>query len=111
MGSDFPVEKVNPFLGIYAAATRMDLDGHPAGGWYPEETLPVDRALRGFTFEGAYASFQEGKVGTIKIGLMADFIVVDRDILNIDPREIPHTQVLTTVLEGKVVYGQQFPFT
>lgn len=105
-GSDFPVEEPNPFLGIYAAVTRQDLEGYPPGGWFPHQRLTVMEAVRGFTIDAAYAQFQENELGLIRPGMLADFTVIDRDIFMIPALEIPQTEVLMTIVGGKVVYRQ-----
>jgi hypothetical protein len=85
LGSDFPVEPPNPFHGMFAAVTRLSpatLDSPSGkGGWYPEEKLSVEQALRGFTTNGAYGWFKENEMGSIEVGKYADWVVVDRDIL------------------------------
>ena len=85
LGSDFPVEPPNPFHGMYAAVTRLNpaTGTSPSGdgGWYPEESLTVEQALRGFTTNAAYGWFHEAEVGAIAVGKWADWIVVDRDVL------------------------------
>lgn len=106
-GSDFPVEEVNPLLGIYSAVTRLDLNGYPEGGWYPEQCLTVEEAVYAFTAGAAYAQFQEDEIGKIKSGFRADFTVLDRDIFKIDPSEIPETQVLKTIVGGKTVFVRE----
>lgn len=103
-GSDFPVESHNPFLGLYAAITRQNLDAHPAGGWHPEQRLTREAALRAFTVDAAHAAFWEERVGTLKAGKLADYIVLDRDIMTCDPRDIADTVVLRTVSFGEIVY-------
>ena len=103
-GSDFPVEQVNPFLGIYSAVTRQDLEGKPEGGWYPEQKLTVEEAVRGFTVWAAYAQFQEDEIGMIRAGMYADFTVIDRDIFQVSPREIAEAEVLMTIVGGEIVY-------
>lgn len=103
-GSDFPVESPNPFLGIYAAVTREDLDGNPAGGWHPEQRLTREEALRAFTIEAAYAAFWEERVGSLTFGKLADFIVIDRDVMTCDVSDIPGTRVLETYSFGELVY-------
>ncbi len=105
-GSDFPVESCNPLLGIYAAVTRQDLDGHPAGGWHPAQKMTIEEAIRGFTIWAAYAGFQEDVLGSIEPGKLADMTVLDRDILTIDPSEIPNVHVLATIIGGAVRYGE-----
>lgn len=103
-GSDFPVESNNPFLGIYAAVTRQDRNGQPGGGWFPEQRMTREEAIRGFTIWAAFASFQEKRLGSIEPGKLADFTVIDRDILTVPPKGILHTKVLYTIVNGKVVF-------
>ena len=103
-GSDFPVESENPFLGIYAAVTRENLDGEPAGGFHPEQRLTREEALRAFTTEAAYAAFWDERVGSLQAGKLADFIVIDRDVMTCDVREIADTKVLETYSYGELVY-------
>ena len=104
LGSDFPVEVVNPFLGLYAAVTRQDLEGWPEDGWQPQERLTREQALRGFTLDAAHAGFMENEVGSLEPGKQADFIVIDRDIMTVAPEEIPATVVLETWVGGKRVF-------
>ncbi|MFH1746941.1 MAG: amidohydrolase [Planctomycetota bacterium] len=103
-GSDFPVESHNPFLGLYAAVTRQDVEGQPAGGWRPQERMTRQEALRSFTLDAAYAAFEEELKGSLEPGKLADFIVIDRDVMTCEPREIIETQVLKTIVGGEVVY-------
>lgn len=105
-GSDFPVEDVNPFFGLYSAITRQDHDGKPEDGWYPAETMTREQALRSFTIDAAYAAHGEEKVGSLEPGKWADFILIDRDILNVPVQEIWQTQVLETWVAGQKVYGR-----
>ncbi len=104
LGSDFPVEQVNPMLGIYAAISRQDLNGNPQGGWYPQQALSREEAIRGFTIDAAWAAFMEDQVGSLEVGKRADFIVLDRDLMSIAVSEIPATQVLETWLDGQRVW-------
>jgi predicted amidohydrolase YtcJ len=104
LGSDFPIEPADPILGFYSAVTRQSLDGEPQGGWYPSEKLTRSEALSGFTLDAAYAGFQDHWVGSIKAGKLADFVVLDRDIMTIPDNEIPATKVLATYLSGKAVF-------
>ncbi len=101
-GSDFPVEKVAPLLGVYSAVTRQDHEGKPAGGWRPEEKLSLDQALASFTVEAAYASFVDGKRGVLKAGYVADLTIFDR-ILQADP-SLLSTEIDMTVVGGAVVF-------
>ena len=103
-GSDFPVESENPFLGFYAAITRQNTEGEPLGGWYPDQRMTRTEALRAMTLDAAYSSFDEGRVGSIEPGKRADFIVIDRDVMTVEPRDIPGTRVLRTVIDGETVY-------
>lgn len=105
LGSDFPVEQVNPMLGIYAAVTRQDVKGWPPGGWYPNEKLSREEAVRGFTLDAAYAGFMERSVGSLESGKRADFIVLDQDIFEIDTAGIAGIKVLQTWLDGELVYS------
>ena len=110
-GSDFPVEKVDPMLGLYAAVTRQDLDGEPPGGWLPGQRVTMQVALEGFTIDAAYAGFAEDDVGSLEVGKFADFVVLDRNLFEIEPAAIPDTKVLSTIVGGDVVYrGEQSPF-
>ncbi len=105
LGSDFPIESPNPLWGIYAAVTRQDQQGNPAGGWHPEERLTVEEAVKGFTIDAAYAEFAENTKGTIEVGKLADFAVLDRDIFDIPARGILQTKVAYTIVGGKIVYA------
>ncbi|MDZ7789328.1 MAG: amidohydrolase [Xanthomonadales bacterium] len=103
LGSDFPVEPVNPWLGIHAAVTRQR-DGLPPGGWRPHEALSLEQALRGFTIDAAHAGFAEGEVGSLAVGKQADFIVVDADPFETEPSELAGIEVLRTVVGGETVF-------
>ncbi|GAB5495810.1 MAG: amidohydrolase [Phycisphaerales bacterium] len=103
-GSDFPVESHNPFLGLYAAVTRQNLDEEPAGGWRPLERMTREQALRSFTIDAAYAGFNEKSVGSIEVDKLADFIVIDRDYMTCQPRDIADIVVLSTWIEGTAVF-------
>ncbi|EUC34137.1 hypothetical protein COCCADRAFT_4472 [Bipolaris zeicola 26-R-13] len=109
LGSDFPVEPASIFEGIYAATTRrsprtgLDADGGKTG-WYPEERLNFEQALKGFTVNPAYAAFLEGKAGVIKVGAYADWIVVDEDLERMDFESLRKATVRETWVGGKLVY-------
>ena len=105
LGSDFPVEEVNPMLGIYAAVTRQDVKGWPPGGWYPQEVLSREEAVRGFTMDAAYSGFMEDSVGSLEDGKRADFVVLDTNIFEAGLSDIPGTRVLQTWLDGEQVYS------
>lgn len=103
-GSDWPVFSDQVLPAIYCAVTRMTPQGTPAGGWYPQNRISVAAALRHFTRDGAYASFDEKARGTLSAGKLADFVVLSRDILSVPPGEILHTRVLLTVMGGRDTY-------
>ncbi|HVT05373.1 MAG TPA: amidohydrolase [Thermoanaerobaculia bacterium] len=103
-GSDFPIESVNPFYGIYSAVTRQDQAGNPPGGWKPEEKLTLPEAISAFTKGAAYAAFEEGSRGTIEVGKNADLTIVEGDLMKAPPSELFKTKVRMTIVDGKVVY-------
>jgi predicted amidohydrolase YtcJ len=102
-GSDFPVEDVPPRLGLYAAVTRQDASGQPPGGWYPEERLTLEEAVRIFTVEPAYASFAEHRRGRVAVGLDADLTVFDRAL--VADASLLQTEVELTIVGGRVVHA------
>ena len=103
-GSDCPVASPNPFWGVHAAVTRQRHDATPQGGWYPEQRLTVAEAIWGYTMGGAIASGQQNVLGSLSPGKLADLIVLDRDVFEIDPMELYKTQVDMTVFNGEIVY-------
>lgn len=103
-GSDFPVEQVNPLISFHSAVTRQDPGNLPAGGWYPDQVMTRDEALRAMTIWPAYAAFQEKELGSLTPGKYADFVVLDRDIMQVPPTEILATRVLATYLGGRIVH-------
>ncbi|MCY7355834.1 MAG: amidohydrolase [Lysobacter sp.] len=104
LGSDFPVESVDPRLGLYAAVTRQDRDGQPAGSWLPEQRLSVAEALRGFTADAAYAGRDEAVVGRLAPGLRADFVMLDADPLAVPAAQLDDLPIRSTWVDGKAVY-------
>jgi predicted amidohydrolase YtcJ len=106
-GTDWPVEPINPYLGLYAAVTRRSTEGDPAGGWWPEERISIADAIRCYTAESAYASFEEREKGQIAVGMLADMTVHSRDLLTIKPAEILQTQADLTILGGRIVYERE----
>jgi predicted amidohydrolase YtcJ len=106
-GSDAPVESANPYWGLYAAVTRLDKDGNSPmgpGGWYPEECMTREQALRSFTIWGAYASFTEKQKGSIEKGKLADFVIVDGDYMKVPSADLWKMSALMTVVGGQTVY-------
>ena len=106
-GSDWTVAPLNPLLGIYAAVTRRTLEGANPNGWFPEQKISVEQAIRAYTIDNAYGAFEENEKGSIEVGKLADLVVLSDDILKIDPVKIEKTQVEMTVLGGRVVYEKK----
>jgi predicted amidohydrolase YtcJ len=103
LGTDFPVEKVNPMLTFYAAVARKDLNGYPEGGFEIENALSREETLKGMTIWAAYANFEEDEKGSIENGKFADFIVLDKDIMEVSIDEVPYIKVLGTYVNGEKV--------
>jgi predicted amidohydrolase YtcJ len=103
-GSDWPVAPLDPLTGIYAAVTRRTNDGANPNGWQPQQKITVAEALRSYTAENAWAGFQEGKVGVLKQGALADFAVLSKDLFAVPPAEIDKVKVVRTVVGGREVY-------
>jgi predicted amidohydrolase YtcJ len=103
-GSDVPVESCDPLEGIYRAVTRQDESGFPPGGWMSENALTIEEAVRGYTIWAAEAAFQEDILGSIEVGKLADFTIIDKDILTSDPREIIKAKTVYTIVGGSLKY-------
>jgi hypothetical protein len=103
-GSDWPVVTLNAFEGIQVAVTRETTDGKPPGGFIPSQRLTVAQAIAGYTLAAAYAGRREKTEGSLETGKLADIIIVDRNLLEIDPQNIHETKVVFTIVGGKVVY-------
>jgi predicted amidohydrolase YtcJ len=103
-GSDFPVEYVNPLISFHAAISRQDANDWPAGGWYPEQAMTREEALKSMTIWPAYAGFQEKELGSLTPGKHADFTVLDQDIMRIPASLVLKTRVVSTWVGGKPVY-------
>ena len=108
-GSDWPVAPLDPIAGIYAAVTRRTLDDKNPGGWFPEQKITVEQALRCYTANNAWAGFQEMKTGKLKAGMLADLTVLSEDLFNIAPENIRNTKVLLTVVNGKEAFKSPKP--
>jgi predicted amidohydrolase YtcJ len=103
-GTDFPVEQVNPLITFHSSVTRQDATNWPDGGWYPDQVMTRDEALKSMTIWPAYAAFQEKELGSLTPGKYADFVVLDRDIMTVPATEILSAHVLSTYIGGKSVY-------
>lgn len=106
-GSDWTVAPLDPILGIDAAVNRRTLDGANPQGWFPEQKITVQEAIEAYTLSNAYATFDENVKGSIAPGKLADMVVLSQDILTIPPTEISKTEVVMTIVNGKVVYEKK----
>jgi len=104
LGTDFPIEHVNPMLTLYAAVSRKDIEGFPENGFYPDEALTREQALKGMTIWAAYANFTEDRRGNLTTGKEADFIIVDRNPLDCATSELPKINVIRTYIDGQKVF-------
>ncbi len=104
-GSDWFVAPPTPLLGIYAAVTRRTLDDRHPGGWIPEQKITVEQALRAYTSGSARAGFQEREIGMLRPGMLADLVMIDRDLTRVPPETIREAKVLLTLVGGRVVYS------
>jgi predicted amidohydrolase YtcJ len=103
-GTDFPVEHVNPIITFHSSVTRQDSENMPPSGWYPDQRLTREEALRSMTLWPAYAAFQEKELGSISTGKYADFTILNRDIMTVAPERILGAQVVATYVGGAPVY-------
>jgi predicted amidohydrolase YtcJ len=104
LGSDWPVAPLDPLTGIHAAVTRQTTDGKNPQGWHPEQKISMEEAIKGFTWNGAYATFAEGSKGSLVEGKLADIVVLDQDLFKIDPAKIKEARVTMTIVGGRIVY-------
>jgi len=104
LGTDFPVEGIDPLATFYAATARKDAEGYPPGGFGPEESLSREEAMRGMTIWAALAKFEEETRGSLEPGKFADLVMVNRDLISCEESEILETEVLKTWLGGELVY-------
>jgi predicted amidohydrolase YtcJ len=107
LGTDFPVENINPIYTFYAAVERKDLKGYPAHGFQPENALSREQALRGMTIWAAKANFEEKEKGSIEPGKYADLVILDQDLMKTKGNELPRTTVLKTYVNGEKVYEKK----
>ncbi|WP_299525749.1 amidohydrolase [uncultured Lutibacter sp.] len=103
LGTDFPVERVSPFLTFYASVARKDLNNYPEHGFQMENALTREETLKGMTIWGAFSNFEENEKGSIEVGKFADFIILDKDIMEVDDAEIPYIKVKETYVNGERV--------
>ena len=103
-GSDWFVAPPTPLEGIYAAVTRRTLDDANPGGWVPQERITVEQALRAYTATAAYAGYEELERGVLKAGMLADLVMIDRDLTRIAPEQIRDARIQLTMVGGKVVF-------
>jgi predicted amidohydrolase YtcJ len=106
-GSDAPVERGEPMIEFYAAVARKDLQGRSGEGWHPEERVTREQALKMFTLWPAFATFEEASRGTIEVGKLADFTILDQDIMRVPELDILKTKTLYTVVNGEIVYSRE----
>lgn len=105
MGSDWPVAPIDPLTGLEAAVNRETIDGKNPQGWYPEQRVTLAQAMRCYTREGAYAGFNDRKLGLIAPGFLADFVVWDRDFFTVEPHALVQAKVLRTIVGGVQRFG------
>lgn len=106
LGSDFPVEHINPLYGFHAAVARVDKNDYPEGGFLPENAIDREDALRGMTIWAAYSVFEDDTRGSIEVGKKADFVRLEKDIMTIPLNGIPDVKVLQTAIAGETVYSR-----
>lgn len=111
-GSDWPGTNasyypINPLMGIYAAVTRQTVNGEPAEGWFPDQRIPLEEALRAYTWGAAYGAFEEDRKGTLEVGKLADVAVLDTDLFETEPAEWLDAGFTHTILGGTIVYEKK----
>ena len=104
LGTDFPVEKVNPLLTFYSAVARKDIEGNPSEGFLKENALTRTEALKGMTIWAAYSNFEDSFKGSIEIGKFADFVILTKDIMEVPEEEITKVDVVATIVNGSIVF-------
>ena len=106
--SEYPI---NPMLGLYAAVTRQTVTGEPAAGWFPDERISIAEAIKAYTYNTAYANFEETTKGSIEVGKFADLTVLSKNLLKITPKEYLTTDAVYTIVGGRIVYESNAPTT
>src|SRR5690606_1575532 len=105
LGSDFPVEHINPIYGFHAAVARVNSENLPTGGFQMENALTREEALKGMTIWSAYSFFEENTHGSIEVGKAADFVVLEHDLMTIAPEKMRETKIKMTVVGGETLYS------
>ncbi|WP_300439466.1 amidohydrolase [Christiangramia sp.] len=105
LGTDFPVEQVNPFLTFYASVDRQDTDNYPEDGFMKDQALTREETLKGMTIWAAYSNFEEEEKGSIEVGKFADFVILDRDLMEVAIDSVPDTKVISTFVNGEKVFS------
>lgn len=108
-GSDWPGTNasyypINPLMGLYAAVTRQTIKGEPATGWFPEQRIGLEKAIKAYTYGAAFGAFEEDKKGTLEVGKLADITVIDQNIFETAPKDWLTAEIAYTIVGGKVVY-------
>jgi predicted amidohydrolase YtcJ len=103
-GSDWPAVDLDPLMGIFVAVNRTTVDGDPAGGWQPDERLSLAEAVRAYTSGGAWASFDEQRKGTLARDMLADIVILSKDLFALPPGRLLEAEVVVTIMDGRIVY-------
>lgn len=103
-GSDWPVMSMDPILGLHAAVNRTTLEGEPAGGWVPSERLSLRQAIDAYTRDAAWGSFDEHRKGSLQRDMLADIVILSRDIFSLPPARLAETEIAVTIFDGRIVY-------
>jgi predicted amidohydrolase YtcJ len=107
LGTDFPVEDISPFKTFLAAVFRVDARGFPPGGFQKENALSRQEAIQGMTIWAARSEFEEKEIGSLEVGKWADFIILDKDLMQVSQQDVLKTKVLSTWSAGQKVYSAQ----
>ena len=105
-GSDWPVAPLNPLTGIYAAVSRQTLNGKNPAGWFPEQKISVEEAIKAYTINGAYAEFMEEERGSIEKGKLADLVVLEQNLFHLPVEALSQVAVRMTIVNGKIVFSR-----